>query len=499
MKSLLAAFLIIASLGTGCKIASFRSVDSGDTTNSNNGSGDSTAGDNGLIVKVPVASLEAGGKTTQATSELTDGTKNPDTNWSVTADNGKDPGHIDADGTYHSPDTASETYRVKITGRLKSDPSKTGTVPLDITPPGSDIGLIATLPVTELPIGKMMTTATAKLKDGTLNPPVTWSVTGPTGQADVGTIDPKTGVYTSPQTSASPFMVIITATLVANPSIKASVPLNITIGNKNLMLTVTLPSPEIKVGGNKMQAVATLSDGTVNPPVIWSVMGPTGKDPGSIDQSGIYTSPAVGNETYPVVITATLIADNTIKGSASLNILPSDMIFARCTKGNQVFPIVADVFQLPANTEKLPTDWKTQKYVETVCMDQYNVAAREFSVGFPDVPSLFEWFGLNTRTTLIAPVEGDYQLKLDSDDGSKLWLDGNLVINNDGQHQNEAEAAASMNKTTNVITATVHLTKGDHNLVLDYFQGPRYRIALQLYWKVPGTSSLVIVPKTAFK
>jgi hypothetical protein len=87
----------------------------------------------------------------------------------------------------------------------------------------------------------------------------------------------------------------------------------------------------------------------------------------------------------------------------------------------------------------------------------------------------------------VAAADGNYQFKLNSDDGAKLYIDGQLVIDNDGQHAPTAKEAS------------VYLTAGEHALTIDYFQGPRYQIALELYWKTPGTSSYIYVPKASFK
>ncbi|RYZ59379.1 MAG: hypothetical protein EOP07_04165 [Proteobacteria bacterium] len=487
MKAWLSTFLILATLAGACKKASFESVDGSlNKLATGGGSGDLGNSNPDLIVSVPVAELPFGNKTTKATAKSKDGTI-PSVFWTVTADPGQDPGTIDADGTYTSPKTG-DPHTVVITATRKDDPSVTSSVPLKIVPvDNGGIGIIVTVPVPQLKVGGNTTTAVATLKDGTKNPPVKWSVMGPTGK-EVGSIDPNTGVYTSPITGNDQFAVIITATLVANENIKGSTSLVIVPNDMTKAeLIVTVPSPEIKVGENKITAVATLKDGTKNPPVKWIVMGPTGKDPGTIDQNGVYTSPRVGTEKYPVIISATLVSDPSVTGSVPLTIIPEDVVFARCTKANMIFPIVADVFELPANTGTLPSDWPKQKYVTTVCMDQYNVPEREFTAGFPDVPSLFEWFALNTRTTIVAPSDGDYTFRLISDDGSKLFIDNKMIINNDGPHQTVAKEG------------TVNMKKGDHALTLDYFQGPRYKIALILQWKKPGDAGFEVVPKSAFK
>ena len=74
---------------------------------------------------------------------------------------------------------------------------------------------------------------------------------------------------------------------------------------------------------------------------------------------------------------------------------------------------------------------------------------------------------------LSVPTNGSYTLYLNSDDGSKLWLDGNLLVNNDGQH-----GAIELSAVTN-------LTAGMHALVVGYFQasGPQ---ALAVNWAGPN-------------
>jgi hypothetical protein len=76
---------------------------------------------------------------------------------------------------------------------------------------------------------------------------------------------------------------------------------------------------------------------------------------------------------------------------------------------------------------------------------------------------------------------GDYVFYLNSDDGSKLWVDGALVINNDTVHQIREYSAA---KT---------LAMGDHAIRVEYFDytGPA---GLVLSWAGPGFAKQVIPP-----
>ena len=266
-------------------------------------------------------------------------------------------------------------------------------------------------------------------------------------------------------------------------------------------LTVTTPAPEIKTGGIKMPATARLSSLATPPVVTWQITGPVGKtEIGSIDQHGVYTSPLTNDKTFPVTIIATLVSDPTVIGSTMINVLPKEQIFVRCSRGNMVFPIVADVFRINSTALALPdfNDANQALKVTTVCMDKYAVAPRNFDAGFPDVPSLVEWFALKTTTQLVIPAGGMYTIQLNSDDGSKLYIDGALVIDNDGQHQ-AFGTGPDDSLTSGRKEVTLQLLKGVHNLALNYFQGPRFRIALELKWKTPGSTNFVYIPTRSFK
>jgi len=267
------------------------------------------------------------------------------------------------------------------------------------------------------------------------------------------------------------------------------------------ILEVTVPSPEIKAGGETMQAKANIKDGPANPEVTWEIKGPADRtDIGSIDADGNYKSPAQTDKEFPVVITAVLKSDPTISASVTIKVIPSTQVFARCTRGNVAFPILAHVYQINNTATVLPdfANPAQSRKVLTVCMEKYAVPPRNFTEGFPDVPDLVEWFALQTTTTLQIAEEGDYVFQMNSDDGSKLSIDGKLLIDNDGLHQARGPGPED-SQTEGQKEATVRLAAGDHPLALDYFQGPKFRIALELKWKKPSATTFEYVPREAFK
>ncbi len=172
---------------------------------------------------------------------------------------------------------------------------------------------------------------------------------------------------------------------------------------------------------------------------------------------------------------ATYPADNASQSAQS-----AKQLFASCDSSTG--GIVADVYELPAQTKALP-DFNTLTALDQVCVEQLNISDRDFTEGFPGVPDLVEWFGLDMRFRIYAPQQGAYTFTLRSDDGSILTIDGKTVVNNDGTHSVTTKAGV------------IALSKGYHDVHLRYFQGPRYRIALELLWTVPGTSSVSYIPK----
>ena len=78
-------------------------------------------------------------------------------------------------------------------------------------------------------------------------------------------------------------------------------------------------------------------------------------------------------------------------------------------------------------------------------------------------------------------VEGDYVIRLISDDGARLWLDNQLLIDHDGSHAAEAK------------DATVTLSRGAHTLRVRHFDG-RGGQQLTLLWQKPGNKEFEVIP-----
>lgn len=88
-------------------------------------------------------------------------------------------------------------------------------------------------------------------------------------------------------------------------------------------------------------------------------------------------------------------------------------------------------------------------------------------------------FGAVFQSFFVAPQSGTYDFRLSSDDGSRLIIDDESVIENDGVHPNSAK------------TGTIELSAGKHDLRVEYFENGGEE-ALSLEVKGGGLSWNVI-------
>ncbi|WP_411100929.1 lectin [Streptomyces sp. x-45] len=84
---------------------------------------------------------------------------------------------------------------------------------------------------------------------------------------------------------------------------------------------------------------------------------------------------------------------------------------------------------------------------------------------------------------LNAAQAGSYTFRLTSDDGSRLWIDDQLVVDHDGLHGPEPK------------DATVDLTAGTHALRIEHFERDGGQ-QLTLAWQPPGAPGFSVVPNS---
>ncbi|MBC7248918.1 MAG: hypothetical protein H5T62_01410 [Anaerolineae bacterium] len=113
---------------------------------------------------------------------------------------------------------------------------------------------------------------------------------------------------------------------------------------------------------------------------------------------------------------------------------------------------------------------------------------RDFVVTANDKPFSGELrppYSIVWRGKLEAPRSGQYALGTNSDDGSYLYVDGQLVVDNGGEHGGRYREGV------------IRLSRGYHDLEVRYFQADGSQ-TMQLWWTPPGGSRELLPPDRLF-
>jgi alpha-L-fucosidase len=131
--------------------------------------------------------------------------------------------------------------------------------------------------------------------------------------------------------------------------------------------------------------------------------------------------------------------------------------------------------------EQFAVDWKS--IPEDRASLQATTTAVTSTVGFAKSPG--EHVAQRFQGFLDAPESELYRFALSSDDGSKLWIDGTLVVDNDGLHVAGEKQGA------------IALGKGLHGIEVVWFNRTG-DAELSLRWALPG-KPFEVVPAAALK
>ena len=131
------------------------------------------------------------------------------------------------------------------------------------------------------------------------------------------------------------------------------------------------------------------------------------------------------------------------------------------------------IYYLKENTSRLP-QFENIQPVGTIYASRLNIWPQEFDEGFPGITERFEWFAIDYSGRFWAEAPGTFRFSLLSDDGARLYIDDQELIDNDGTHSPSA------------VSARATLSRGVHSIRVSYFQGPRFTVALVLAVAGPG-------------
>jgi hypothetical protein len=99
-----------------------------------------------------------------------------------------------------------------------------------------------------------------------------------------------------------------------------------------------------------------------------------------------------------------------------------------------------------------------------------------FKSVIPEIP--YENFAAEWVGVIPVDEEGEYKFYLSSSDGAHLWVDEKIIIDNDGLKNGKSE----------ITGGPVQLSRGYHNLKIDYFVSPsaEARCFIKIAWSGPG-------------
>jgi hypothetical protein len=130
------------------------------------------------------------------------------------------------------------------------------------------------------------------------------------------------------------------------------------------------------------------------------------------------------------------------------------------------------VYYIPNDTMTMP-DVSFMKPQAVVYTNSLNVNVRDYTEPVAG-SGRYEFYAVQYTGTWHASKAGPYQFMLNSSDGSRVYIDDQLVVNDDGRHLPQRAAG------------TINLSAGDHTIRVDYFKAFRWVVALQLWVTPPG-------------
>ena len=131
------------------------------------------------------------------------------------------------------------------------------------------------------------------------------------------------------------------------------------------------------------------------------------------------------------------------------------------------------VYQISRYSKHLP-NFEKLKPKGTIYTTSLNVPPRDFRDGFPGVTKRTEWFAIDYTGRFWIEKPALYRFSLTSDDGARLYIDDEVIADDDGLHPPEERSAS------------LQLAGGVHKIRVSYFQGPRFGVALVLLIAGPG-------------
>jgi len=134
-----------------------------------------------------------------------------------------------------------------------------------------------------------------------------------------------------------------------------------------------------------------------------------------------------------------------------------------------------DFYEISLGAAVIPDFWNLEP-LGSLYTNALNVQDQDVTgaVGIPGISHSVMWFGVDYYGEFWITKPGEYKFDLESDDGSRLFIDNQQIIENDELHQAQSKSGK------------VTLAAGRHTIHVPYFQGSPTGVALILTIKPPG-------------
>lgn len=156
--------------------------------------------------------------------------------------------------------------------------------------------------------------------------------------------------------------------------------------------------------------------------------------------------------------------------------------FGRLAPAAELDPgLLGEYFALDTSVEDFP---KLEGKKPTLKRTDKTINFRSNGPTFPGT-KLDNHFAIRWTGKIKIPKQGQYTFSLESDDGSRLLIDGKTIVDNGGLHDMQEQSG------------NAELTEGEHEIQIDYFENENDGGAgCVLAWKSAGKAKEV-VPATA--
>jgi len=146
--------------------------------------------------------------------------------------------------------------------------------------------------------------------------------------------------------------------------------------------------------------------------------------------------------------------------------------------------LVGNVYPIEGEVSELPV-FEQGTEIATVAVDSVDIdKSKEFKA---NIGGRNEWYGIHLRGSLNITEAGEYTFCLNSDEGAQLYLDGNVILDNDG-----------FNESPNEVCETFDVDPGEYGLDLLKYQGALGPMVLQLTWQRDGGEKVAIPTENLF-